>query len=57
MIEGYPVAPDSPSYRFMGARPVFRAAGFEEIGRVGKRRHAMRRWRRPGGARGHSAAG
>ena len=33
------------------------AAGFEEIGRVGKRRHAMRRWLRPGGARGHSAAG
>ena len=57
MIEGYPVAPDSPSYRFMGTRPVFRAAGFEEIGRVGKRRHAMRRWLRPGGARGHSAAG
>ena len=32
-------------------------AAFEEIGRVGKRRHAMRRWLRPGGARGHSAAG
>ena len=57
VIEGYPVDPDSPSYRFMGTRPVFRAAGFEEIGRVGKRRHAMRRWLRPGGARGHSAAG
>ena len=57
MIEGYPVAPDSPSYRFMGTRPVFLAAGFEETGSVGKRRHAMRRWLRPGGARGHSAAG
>ncbi len=57
VLEGYPVAPDSPSYRFMGTRPVFRAAGFEEIGRVGKRRHAMRRWLRPGGAHGHSAAG
>ena len=57
VIEGYPVDPDSPSYRFMGVRSVFLAAGFEEIGRVGKRRHAMRRWLRPGGARGHSAAG
>ena len=57
VIEGYPVDPDSPSYRFMGTRPVFRAAGFEEIGRVGKRRHAMRRRLRAGGARGHSAAG
>ena len=50
MIEGYPVDPDSPSYRFMGVRSVFLAAGFEEIGRVGKRRNAMRRWLRPGGA-------
>ena len=57
VIEGYPVDPDSPSYRFMGTRPVFLAAGFEEIGRVGKRRHAMRRWLRPGGARGHPAGG
>ena len=57
MIEVYPVDPDSPSYRFMGTRPVFLAAGFEETGSVGKRRHAMRRWLRPGGARGHSAAG
>ncbi len=57
VIEAYPVDPDSPSYRFMGLRPRFLAAGFEEIGRVGKRRHAMRRWLRPGGARGHSAGG
>ena len=57
VIEAYPVDPDSPSYRFMGLRPRFLAAGFAEIGRVGKRRHAMRRCLRPGGARGHSAGG
>ncbi len=57
VIEGYPVDPDSPSYRFMGTRPVFLAAGFEEIGRVGKRRHAMRRWLRAAGEHGHRAGG
>ena len=46
VIEGYPVDPDSPSYQFMGRRPTFLAAGFEDIGRVGRRRHAMRRWLR-----------
>ncbi|MDE2935309.1 MAG: GNAT family N-acetyltransferase [Chloroflexota bacterium] len=50
VIEGYPVDPGSPSYRFMGLVPTFLAAGFEEFGRIGKRRHAMRRWL--GAARG-----
>lgn len=43
VLEAYPVRPDSPSYRFMGFVPVFAEAGFEEVGRVGKRRHVMRR--------------
>ena len=47
IIDGYPVDPDSPSYRFMGFRSTFLAAGFEEIGRHGTRRHVMRR-RSPG---------
>lgn len=34
--------PDSPSYRFMGTVPSFRAAGFREIGTVGTRRRVMR---------------
>ncbi len=42
IIEAYPVDPDSPSYRFMGFVPAFRAAGFREVGRVGTRRHVMR---------------
>ena len=46
-IEGYPVDPGSPSYRFMGRRPMFLAAGFEDLGPAGARRHAMRRWLRP----------
>lgn len=46
VIEGYPVDPDSPSYQFMGRLPTFLAAGFEETGRVGKRRHVFRRWLR-----------
>ncbi len=43
VIEAYPVAPDSPSYRFGGFTPVFAALGFEEVGRVGSRRRVMRR--------------
>jgi GNAT superfamily N-acetyltransferase len=39
VVEAYPVDPDSPSYRFMGFVPVFEAAGFCEVGHVGKRRH------------------
>ena len=46
VVEGYPVDHDSPSYKFMGTRPTFLAAGFEEIGRDGTRRHVMRRWLR-----------
>lgn len=51
VIEGYPVDPDSPSYRFMGLRSTFLAAGFEEVGRAGRRRHVMRRRLRAAGAR------
>lgn len=42
MVEAYPVDNDSPSYRFMGFVPSFRAAGFREVGRAGTRRHVMR---------------
>lgn len=42
IIEAYPVDPDSPSYRFMGFVPVFKTAGFREVGRAGTRRHVMR---------------
>lgn len=42
VVEAYPVDEDSPSYRFMGFVPVFRDAGFEEVGRAGARRHVMR---------------
>ena len=43
VIEAYPVAPDSPGYRFCGFVPVFAAHGFSEVGRAGLRRHVMRR--------------
>lgn len=46
VIEGYPIDPDSPTYQYMGRCSTFLAAGFEEIGRVGTRRHIMRRWLR-----------
>jgi GNAT superfamily N-acetyltransferase len=42
VVEGYPVDPDSPSYRFMGFVSTFQAAGFSECGREGKRRYVMR---------------
>jgi len=42
IIEAYPVDRDSPSYRFMGFLDMFDAAGFEQIGRAGQRRHIMR---------------
>ena len=42
VVEAYPVDPDSPSYRFGGFTSMFRAAGFEERGRAGTRRHVMR---------------
>ena len=41
-LEAYPVAPDSPSYRFLGVVPLFREAGFAGAGRAGARRHVMR---------------
>jgi hypothetical protein len=42
-VEAYPVEPDSPTYGYMGHVPAFERAGFTEVGRVGKRRHVMRR--------------
>lgn len=42
-VEGYPVDPDSPSYRFMGFVPLFAERGFQAVGRAGSRRHVMRR--------------
>ena len=42
VLEAYPVAPDSPSYRFMGFVGAFKAAGFTEIQMAGTRRHVMR---------------
>lgn len=41
-IEAYPVEQASPSYRFMGFRTMFAAAGFRETGTAGSRRHVMR---------------
>ena len=49
VIEGYPVAPDSPSYRFVRFPSTFLDAGFEEIGSAGIRRHVMRRRLRAAG--------
>ena len=46
-LEAYPVDPDSPSYRFGGFVPSFEAAGFREVGRLGTRRHVMRKSLRP----------
>ncbi len=42
IVEAYPVQLDSPSYRFMGLIPAFEAAGFQEVGMAGSRRHVMR---------------
>jgi ribosomal protein S18 acetylase RimI-like enzyme len=42
-LEAYPVEPDSPSYRFGGFTPFFTRAGFREVGRLGSRRHVMRK--------------
>jgi len=43
IVEGYPVASTSPSYRFMGFLPLFRKAGFKAAGKAGSRRHVMRK--------------
>jgi GNAT superfamily N-acetyltransferase len=40
-VEAYPVAPDSPSYRFMGFVPVFEKAGFQFVKSAGSRRNVM----------------
>lgn len=43
LLEAYPVAPEAPSYRFMGFVPAFERAGFDNLGMTGKRRHVMRK--------------
>lgn len=40
-IEGYPVAKDSPSYRFMGFKPTFEKADFTFVKNAGTRRNVM----------------
>jgi GNAT superfamily N-acetyltransferase len=43
VVEASPVDPESHSYRFMGFRSTFLAAGFEELRMAGTRRHVMHR--------------
>ena len=43
LIEAYPVEKTSPSYRFMGVIEQFEGCGFSMVGKVGTRRHVMRR--------------
>ena len=38
VLEAYPVDPQSPSYRFMGFRPLYAQHGFREVGRYVVRR-------------------
>lgn len=40
-VEAYPVATDSPSYRFMGVVPAFEKAGFQFVQPAGSRRNVM----------------
>lgn len=40
-VEAYPVAPDSPSYRFMGFVPMFEKAGFQFVKSAGSRRNVL----------------
>lgn len=40
-VEGYPVAKESPSYRFMGFVPLFEGADFEFVKPAGARRNVM----------------
>ena len=42
IVEGYPVAPDSPSYTYMGTPETFRRAGFEDVTLAGQKRQVMR---------------
>jgi len=43
MLEGYPVDPDSPNYRFGGYVPAFEQAGYALVGRKEERRHIVRK--------------
>jgi GNAT superfamily N-acetyltransferase len=43
LLEGYPVDPDSPSYRFGGFVSAFKQAGYALVGRRGARRHIVRK--------------
>ncbi len=42
IVEGYPVAPDSPSYTYMGSPETFRRAGFCDVTPAGQVRRVMR---------------
>ena len=42
IVEGYPVAPDSPSYTYMGSPETFRRVGFEDVTPTGQKRRVMR---------------
>lgn len=41
-VEGYPVAPDAPSYRYMGTPETYRRAGFVDVTPAGQERRVMR---------------
>lgn len=43
LLEGYPVDPDSPSYRFGGYVTSFEQAGYKIVGRKGSRRYIVRK--------------
>lgn len=43
VVEATSVDPDSPSFRFMGYRSMFRAAGFEDVQPAESRWHGMHR--------------
>jgi len=40
-VEAYPVDPESPSYRFMGFKPMFDKQNFEFKHKAGERRYVM----------------
>ena len=42
IVEGYPVAPDAPSYTYMGTPETFRRAGFVDVTPAGQKRLVMR---------------
>ena len=42
IVEGYPVAPDAPSYTYMGSPETFRRAGFVDVTPAGQKRLVMR---------------